>query len=563
MTSETSESDRLDTYRLHEQDWEDYDALYDAFEWEVPERFNMATYVCDRWAGTGRTALIAEDAQGTNEYTFGDLRSKANRFAKYLREQGIERGDRVGVNGTQRVEVLVTHLACWKLGAISVPLSVLFGPDALRYRLDDSGTKACVVTAGGVEAFRAVKDELPALETEVVINVEPEEDETAFSTAIEDQPDDGETVETDPEETATVIYTSGTTGDPKGVVLPHQHLLGILPSIIYSTYNLEVREDDVSRTPVEWSWVGSLNDGVLPALYYGFPVVAADLGPFDPETELELLERHEVTVMGGPPTAYRVVFNHPAVEDYDLSSVRGIGLGGEAAGDSLIERSREVVPEAAVHEVYGQSEAPIFVGDCEALGVPHRSGKMGKPAPGHEVRIVDPDTQKHVDAGEAGEIAIRREGNPICFTEYWNDPEKTDEKIHDGWQLCEDLGSIDEDGYLKFHGRKDDIILSSGYKVGPAEVEDALAGHDAVVNAGVIGVPDDTRGELVKAFVELAEVHEPSEELKTELQGFVKDRLAKYEYPRELSFIDELPKTTTGKVRRRDLRELEGLVEKG
>jgi len=267
--------------------------------------------------------------------------------------------------------------------------------------------------------------------------------------------------------------------------------------------------------------------------------------------------------MGGPPTAYRVLFNHPAVEDHDLSSVRAIALGGEAAGDSLIERSKEVIPDAAVHEVYGQSEAPIFVGDCEALGVTHRSGKMGKPAPGHEVRVVDPDTYEPVGVGEAGELALRREGNPICFTEYWNNPEKTNEKIHDGWQLGEDLGSMDDDGYLKFHGRKDDIILSSGYKVGPAEVEDALAGHDAVVNAGVIGVPDDTRGELVKAFVELGEGHEPSDGLKKELQGFVKDRLAKYEYPRELSFIDELPKTTTGKVRRRDLREREGLVEKG
>lgn len=560
MTLELPEADRLETYRFHEQDWEDYDALCDSFEWEVPEEFNIATYVCDRWAGSGRTALIAEDAEGTCRYTFDDLRTHANRFANYLQAQGVERGDRVGVNGTQRMEVIVTHLACWKLGAVSVPLSVLFGPDALRYRLDDSGAKACVLTAGGIEAFRAVKDNLPALETEVVVGVEPEGEETEFSAAIEAQPDDYETVETDPEETSMIIYTSGTTGDPKGVVLPHQHMLGILPSIMCSLLNMEVREDDVARTPVEWSWVGSLNNAVLTALYNGFPAVAADLGQFDPETELDLIERHGVTVMGGPPTAYRMVLNHPAVEDYDLSSVRAVALGGEAAGDTLIERSRELFPDAAVHEVYGQSEAPIFVGDSEALGVPHRSGKMGKPAPGHEVRVVDPDTHEPVDTGEAGEIALRRDDNPICFTEYWNNPEKTDQKVQDGWQLCEDLASTDDEGYLGFQSRKDDVIISSGYKVGPAEVEDALAGHEAVVNAGVIGVPDDTRGELVKAFVELGEGHEPSEELKTELQGFVKGRLAKYEYPRELSFIDELPKTTTGKVRRRDLREREGLV---
>lgn len=562
MSSELS-MPRLDAYRFDEQDWESYEELRESFEWEVPDQFNVATYVCDRWADAkGDTlALVAETPGGTSEYTFAELRALANRFANYLQGEGVERGDRVAVNGTQRVEVLATHLACWKLGAISVPLSVLFGRDALHYRLEDSGARAAVITKGGLESFRAVKDDLPSLETSVIVDVEPDGEETTFATAVDDQSETFDTVDTAPDETSMLIYTSGTTGDPKGVVLPHQHVLGILPSAVCSLFNMEVREDDVLRTPVEWSWAGSLIDLVQPALYYGVPVIAADLGPFDPETELELLERHDVTITGGPPTAYRVTLNHPAVEDTDLSAIRMLGFGGEAAGDALIERSREVVPDAAVHEVYGQSEAPLFAGDCEALGVEHRSGKMGRPSPGHEVRVVDPETLEPVESGEVGEFAIRRAGNPLCFTEYRNKPDQTAAKVHEEWQLCEDLGSIDEEGYLGFHSRKDDMIMSSGYKVSPAAVEDALAAHDAVVNAGVIGVPDETRGELVKAFVQLAEVHEPSGDLREELQAFVRSHLAKHEYPRELEFVGELPKTTTGKVRRRDLRKREGLIE--
>ncbi|MFB6205500.1 MAG: acyl-CoA synthetase [Haloglomus sp.] len=554
---------RLEAYRFYEREWEDYRTLREEFEWDVPNQFNIAAYVCDRWAERQgeRVALVCETQEGTSEYTFTDLQRRANRFANYLRTQGVERGDRVAVNGSQRVEVLATHLACWKLGAVSIPLSVLFGPDALGYRLEDSAATAVVATAGGLESFREVRGGLSSLETSVIVDVEPEEEETTFAAAVEGHSDEFETVDTAAEDPSTIIYTSGTTGEPKGVVLPHRHLLGILPSAVCSLFNMEIRDDDVLRTPVEWSWAGSIIDLVEPALYYGMTVLAADLGPFDPETELELLERHDVTVTGGPPTAYRVALNHPAVDSADLSAIRMLGLGGEAAGDALIERARELLPDAAIHEVYGQSEAPLFAGDCEALGIDHRSGKMGRPGPGHEVRVVDPDTGDPVETGEVGEFELRREGNPVCFTEYWNKPDRTARKVADGWQRCEDLGSVDAAGYLSFHSRKDDIIISSGYKVSPASVEDALSSHEAVLNVGVIGIPDETRGELVKAFVALTEGHEPTEDLREELQEFVRRRLAKHEYPRELEFVGELPKTTTGKVRRRDLRAREGLVE--
>lgn len=551
----------LDSYRIHEQSWERYEELRDQFTWDVPQEFNLARYLCDRWAGEDQIALFERRADGDRAHTYEDLQSHANRLANYLQSQGVEAGDRVAVNGAQRIESLVTHLAAWKLGAASVPLSVLFGPDALGFRLQDSGTTAYTVAPQSLEAFRAVRDDCESLETALVLGDNADESaavERGFWDAINSQDDTFETTTTAADDTAMILYTSGTTGAPKGVVRPHRGLLGILPSIIMAL-NMEIEDDDVVRSPVEWSWAGSLNDIVMPGLYFGLTIVADDRGPFDPERELALLEEYEVTVTGGPPTAYRFLFQHPAVEETDLSSLRVLALGGEAAGQTLVEMARERLPDAAIHEVYGQSEAPLFVTDCEALDRPHREGQMGVPAPGHEVTVRSTATAEEADQGTVGEIALRYEDNPICFTEYWNRPEKTAEKIRDGWLYCEDLGSVEADGYLAFHSRRDDVIISSGYKVSPAEIEDTLAAHDAVANAGVIGVPDETRGEIVKAFVVLTPDHEPSDDLRTDLQTFVKERLAKYEYPRELEFVEELPKTTTGKVRRKDLREREGI----
>jgi acetyl-CoA synthetase len=544
-----------DTYSIHERSWESYEDLREAFSWDVPDRFNLATYLCDRWTDSDRVAVIERRSDGERRYTYRDLHALTNQLANYFTAQGIERGDRIAVNGAQRIESLVTHLAAWKLGAASVPLSVLFGPDALGYRLQNSGAVAYVVAPGALDAFRAVKDDCPALEIALVVgNVEAATDETAFWGALEDYSERFETIDTAASDTAMLIFTSGTTGSPKGVVMPHSGLLGILPTF-QMLLNLVVEKGDVTRSPVEWSWVGSLNDIVMSALYFGLPIVADDRGPFDPERELALLEEYGVTITGGPPTAYRFMFQHPAAERTDLGSIRVLALGGEAAGQRLIEMARERLPDASVHEVYGQSEAPLLLTDCDALDRPHREGRMGVPGPGHELTIRDPETGEELGPEDVGEITLRTDGNPICFTEYWDRPDLTAGKVRDGWLYTEDLVSIDEAGYVRFHSRADDVIMSSGHKVSPAEVEGTLLAHDAVANVGVVGVPDQTRGELVKAFVVLAPGHDPSDDLRAELQAFVKDRLAKFEYPRELAFVAELPLTVTGKVRRKDIRD--------
>ena len=565
-TDETVEP-KLDTYRFYEQDWDGYEELYETFEWEVPEQFNIATYTCDRWAEADpdRTAVYAVEADGSEtEYTYGRLRRDADRLATCLADRGVERGDRVGVTGAQTVETLVSHLAAWKLGAVSVPLSLLFGPDGLRYRLDDCGAKAFVVHEASLPALREIKDDLGDLETVLPVgDVPTEDDEVAFGSAIEDGPSDAETASTDAEATATILYTSGTTGPPKGVVHAHRSLLGILPAFVTMVCNVDVRPDDVMRMTVEWSWAGSFNNGVLPALYYGIPTVADADPRFDPEREFDLVDRFDVSLLApGPATGYRMMMqvDDPAAR-YDLSSLRVAMQGGEALGQSIVEWFHRTVGDVTVHEGYGQSEASAFVGDCEALGVEHEPGYMGKPGLGHEVRVLDLEEPEPVERGEVGELALRYEGNPLCFKGFWNEPDTAGRRIDHGWLRTEDMTSMNEDGYLSFHSRKDDVIISSGYRIGPDEIEEHLAAHDAVANAGVIGVPDETRGEIPKAFVVLAEGYEPTDGLGTELKTHVKDRLAKYEYPRELEFVDELPRTTTGKIRRRDLREREGLVE--
>lgn len=563
---ETTIEPYLDTYHFYAQEWDGYDHLSREFEWVVPAQFNMATYLCDRWAeaDADRVAGIVVDPDDTEtKWTYGQLREDANRLANYFAAQGIERGDRISVSGAQKFEFLISHLAAWKLGAISVPLSILFGPDGLRYRLDDSGATAFVADEANVEALRSIDADLEELDTILTVgDAVPEAAEVEFWTAMDSHSAEFDTEPTDAEATATIMYTSGTTGPPKGVVHPHRTLLGVLPGYVTSGLNMDPRKDDVGYTPVEWSWVGTLYNGVLPALYYGIPQIADADPRYDPERMLDLIERYDVTGIGGPSTVYRMLMQVPdAAERYNLSSLRVVIQGGESLGQSIVDWFHQAVDEIVVHEVYGQTEAPQFLGDCEALGVEHRPGHMGRPMPGHSVDVVDSQETSPVDVGNVDELAVRYEGDPVCFGGFWNAPAKTDERIQDGWLLTEDLAVKSEDGYFSFHSRSDDVIISSGYRIGPTEIEECLAGHEAVGNAGVIGVPHEMRGEIPKAFVVLNEGYEPTDDLREDLQAHVKAQLAKHEYPRAMEFVDGLPMTTTAKVRRRDLREREGLIE--
>lgn len=547
---------RLDSYHFYEREWESYEQLCESFEWEIPDSFNMAEYVCDRWANDGeRIAFFAESVSGERRtLTFHDVREEANRLANYLSEAGVERGERVGICLGQRPEAAIAHVAIWKLNAVSVPLSTQFGSDALAYRLDDCRATACIVGPSSIDTLRNVRDNLPALETMLTVDATPTSTEADWS-AISEASSQFEREATDPEDDAILIYTSGTTGDPKGVLHAHRLLLGHLPAFGENFLNEGSPNGTVFWTPVEWSWIGSLFSMVMPTLYYGRPIVAYDADRFDPETAFELIDRYGITNWGGPTTALRMMMQVDApAERYDIESIQSVSAGGEAVGESVVSWVHETFDGASFEEAYGQTEANLVVGDCSALEQP-QPGKMGLAVPGHEVAIVDPETaEPTVDTGEVGEIAVRYEDDPVCFKEYWNKPELTDEKVRNGWLLTEDLGTIDENGFFSFEGRTDDVIISSGYRVSPEEIEETLASHDAVADVGVIGVPDDQRGEVPNAFV-VAEGEAENSALKQTLEERVKERLAPYEYPRRIKFIDKLPKTSTGKIRRESLRD--------
>ncbi len=550
----------LESYYFHEQEWDSYEQLRSAFEWEVPDRFNVADYVCTRWADDkGRVALFATHDDGREEtYTFWQVERASNRLANVLRDEGVGRGDRIGIYLSSRPETLIGHLAAWKAGAVSVPLSTLFERQALGFRLRDADVSLCLADDDGIETLRDTRSSCPDLETVLVVDGDAAEDgERPFWETVGGAPPAFDNVDTAAEDPFVQIYTSGTTGDPKGAVHPHRVLLGHLPGYLTVVSNLRIDDETVVWGVPDWAWQYGLLGVLATTHFYGKPVVAHNGGPFDPEHAYEQIERYGVTNFLVTPSVLRMM--QAAVDDpteqYDLGTVRQLASGGSTLSEDLVDWVQETFG-APIHDLYGQTEINYVIGDCTAL-FDYELGTLGRPTPGHDVDVVDVETaEPTVEVGDVGEIAVRYEGDPVVLDRYWNNPEQTAKKKRDnGWGLTEDLGRWTESGYLVFEGRKGDTIISSGYTIGPSEVEDSLASHDAVLGAGVVGAPDDERGEVPVAFVELVEGVEPSDELREELSQYVKDTLAKYQYPREVTFVDELPRTTTGKVQRYELEQ--------
>jgi len=529
----------------------DFEQVRREFEWDIPHRFNMAWGVCDKHRGLDSSpALLYERLDGTLQtYTFGELRSLSNRLANGLKAVGITRGDRVGIILPQRVETGVAHIAIHKTGAISLPLSILFGPEAIEYRLQDSGAKAVITLDRHVQMIQDMKHQLPLLET--VISCDGEGGDKEFWSLIGQGADSFACTDTLCDDPALLIYTSGTTGPPKGALVAHRSLIGNLTGFEMSQ-NFFPGGEDVFWTPADWAWTGGLLDGLLPTWFYGRPIVAFESGRFDPERACEVMARYGVTNAFIPPTALKMIRQVPDIGRYDFR-LRGVMSAGEAMGAELYEWGREVLG-VEINEMWGQTEFNYLVGNCSAI-MPVRPGSMGKPYPGHEVAAID-ETGNPVPRGQQGELAART-GDPVMFLGYWNNAAATEEKIINGWFRTGDVGYRDEDGYIWFLGRKDDVISTAGHRVGPGEIEDSLLRHPAVAQAAVIGSPDELRGSIIKAFIVLAEGHTGSEDLKKEIQVSVKNRLAAHEYPRAIEFIDEMPMTTTGKVRRMDLRKME------
>ena len=530
----------------------DYDANYRQFRWQVPARYNIGVDVCDRWADAepGRLAILHVRPDGREDaITYGWLRETSNRLANVLRAHGIARGDRVAILLPQAPEVAAAHIAIYKLGCIALPLAVLFGTDALSYRLQNSGAAALLTNAQGVTSVAELRQNLPDLK--LVLSLDGTGAGVVdFAAALTRAATDFTVVDTSADDPAMMVYTSGTTGQPKGALHAHRVLLGHFPGV--ETYNdFFPQAGDRIWTPADWAWAGGLLNVLLPGLHYGVPVVARRFEKFDPEEAFALMARAQIRNAFIPPTALRMMRAAPNPQGRHAIKMRAIGSGGETLGAETYEWGKSTFG-LTINEFYGQTECNIVLSACGALGV-SKPGAIGKPVPGHTVAVIDRDGRP-MKAGEVGQIAVQRP-DPVMFLEYWGKPEATREKFIGDWLITGDQGVMDEDGYFSFVGRDDDVITSAGFRIGPGEIEDCLIRHPAVALAAAVGKPDPLRTEIVKAFIVLKKNYAASEALAAEIQNFVKTRLSGHEYPREVAFIDDMPMTTTGKVIRRLLRE--------
>jgi acetyl-CoA synthetase len=511
-----------------------YDDLLTSFAWDIPDRYNIGVDVCDKWAAIDpdRTAIIDLTDGERSDVSFAVLQYLSDHLAYHMQANGIGVGDRVGVFRTQSVWTAAAHIAIWKLGAISVPLFTLFRAEALLPRLNDAGAKAIVVDEDALQIITPLLDQIPAIENVIFPEtITFDQDVTGF------EPHD--TLADDP---AILIYTSGTTGAPKGALLAHRTLLGHLPGVEMS-HDFLPQEGDCLWTPADWAWIGGLLDVLMPGLHHGVPVVAARMQKFNAEGCQKIIEQGGVRNVFFPPTALKMLKQ----EGTQITGLRTVASGGEPLGSELTNWGKQALG-LTINEFYGQTECNMVVSSCNVIFT-SRDGCAGRIVPGHDVAVID---EKGQPTKHEGDIAVRR-GSPVMMLEYWQNPTATAEKFHGDWLVMGDRGII-EDGFIRFVGRKDDVITSSGYRIGPSAIENCLLAHAAVVAVAVVGKPDPKRTEIVKAYVKLSDGFLPSDALVKELKSHVAGTLAAHEYPREIDFVDALPMTVTGKIIRKELK---------
>src|SRR4029453_819829 len=464
----------------------DYDTLYRQFRWQVPPRYNIGADVCDRWAEKepDRVAIIHARPDGRDDHiTYGWLRETSNRLANVLRAHGVRRRDRVAILLPQSPEVAAIHVAIYKLGAIALPLAVLFGIDALSYRLQNSGAVALITNAGGVERIAEIRDQLAALK--LILSLDGNvSGALSFTDPLKRASSDFTPVDTSPDNPAMMVYTSGTTGQPKGALHGHRVLIGHLPGV-ETHHDFLPQPGDRLWTPADWAWAGGLLNVLLPGLHYGVPVVARRFEKFDPEEAFALMARTQVRNAFIPPTALRMLRAAPNPKGRHAINIRSIGSGGESLGVETYEWGKSAF-DLTINEFYGQTECNIVLAACSSIGV-SKPGAIGKPVAGHVVAILD-EAGNQLKSGETGQIAIRRP-DPVMFLEYWDNPEATRAKFIGDWMTGGDRGGVGEDGFILFVGGDGDVITSAGFRIGPGEIEDCLIRHPAVALAAAVGKP--------------------------------------------------------------------------
>jgi acetyl-CoA synthetase len=566
--------------------------MHAGFRWQVDTYFNIADVCCRRWANDipttdghspaiRRTAVRAHHPDSESVfYAYAELQQSADALSHALRALGVRRGDCVAVVMPQRFETVVAYMAVLQMGAVVMPLSVLFGPEALAFRLQDSGAVLAIGDDSSMANLQMIRPQCPALRTVMAVGSAKGEADVDYDSALAAQQSAFTAVRTKAADAAILIYTSGTTGPPKGALLAHSALLGNLPGFVCSQnwFGFDGQSNASSHavlwSPADWTWTGGLMDALLPTLYFGRPIVAYN-GRFSPELAFSLMQAQGVTHTFLFPTALKAMMKaYPHPREHFSLELEAIMSAGEAVGDAVFAYAQDEMG-VGINEMFGQTEINYVVGNCQQRW-PAKPGSMGKAYPGHQVKVID-DAGLECAVGVPGDVAVNRFDvhgvpDPIFFIGYWNNPAATAAKFTGDWCRTGDMASRDADGYLWYEGRADDVFKSSGYRIGPGEIENCLVKHPAVANAAVVPKPDLARGAVVKAYVVLspefsqqrdqarrasksgASMDAFERDLIATLQAHVKNLLAPYEYPKEIEFIDALPMTTTGKVQRRVLR---------
>ena len=515
-----------------------YEEMVAAHRWDVPERYNIAADVCDKHPAD-KLAMVWEDWRGNERrVTFGELQATSNRFANVLAAHGVERGDRVATLLPSLPETAAVFIGTYKHAAILLSMSVLYGDDGIEHRLRDSGARVLVTDSAN---RHRIADGL--VEEVLVLDEE-------LGRELEQASPDYETVDTAADDPAQLYYSSGTTGKAKGILHAHRYLLA------HEEFEFchDVRDGELFHGSGEWAWAAGIVPLLGPWRYGCVQLVQQREAGYDPEEHLSFLSRHGVENMFTTPTALRAMTGvGNAGEQFPLEKLRITCSAGEPLNPEVIRWFREQYG-ITVLDFYGLTESYPLCGNFPTVEV--REGSMGRPMPGWEVAILDEDEQP-LPAGERGEICLRARSNPHYPIGYWNRPEDSQEVFGGDWFHTNDAAQADEDGYIWYAGRADDVIISAGYRIGPFEVESACVEHPAVKEAAAVASPDPRRGDIVKAFIVLGGGHEPSDDLADEIKRHVRERHSAYAYPREIEFVDDLPKTLTGKIRRVELREAE------
>ena len=529
-----------------------YNEEFNNWKWKIPENYNIGYDVVDKHINSenkDKIALIWENENGlSKKFSFFDFKKLSNKFGNMLKDLDFKKGDRFIIRLPNIPEFQISFIGGVKIGAVPIPSSVMFRDHEIKYRINDSNSKAIITSSNYVKEVNKIKDKCPTLKHIIIID-KPSKNELDYNILMKNSPESLEIENTKKTDIAFICYTSGTTGNPKGVVHRHQWVPGNDPSILYWQ---NIKENDIIAHTGNLSWIFPLGNGFLYPWRWGIPTLIYE-GRFKTENWFELLEKYKITNLASTPTVYRLFVSCKDIEKkFKLTSLRHCISAGEPLNPEVIKKWREMF-NLKIYDGIGMTEIMVYLSNMPGMKI--KPGSCGKPQPGHICAILD-NKGNPLPINEPGILAIRK-NDPGLFTDYWNKKDITKNSFKNDWFLTGDILYKDDEGYYWFSGRDDDLIMASGYRISPFEVESSLISHPEVLEAAVVASPDDLRGVIVKAYVILKEDDKASDDLIKEIQDYTKRISAPYKYPREIEFVEELPKTQSGKIMRKKLRELE------